>query len=159
MADITDPRGKLLLGEAVRLLVQAGATGVAITDFIQDYSAVIEATLAAPRLPPESDLKQQIKAALIEALQELAPPSRRTVAGMRKQVVVYIAGAKTSLSLRKDLLEKVEAFAGGKKPARQLITQLAHAKPADRANRSAWVEEQLQHRLLLEKVEEQVTRH
>jgi hypothetical protein len=78
MAEIKDPRGKLLLGEAVRLLVQSGATGASITDFINEYSEVIQATLAPPTEVAQLDLKEQMKDALKEVLQELAPPSRRT---------------------------------------------------------------------------------
>ncbi|MBK3780010.1 hypothetical protein G3A43_07055 [Paraburkholderia aspalathi] len=153
MAEIKDPRGKLLLGEAVRLLVQSGATGASITDFINEYSEVVQATLAPPAEVVPLDLKAQMKDALKEVLQELAPPSRRTKAGLRKQVAVYIAGAKTSLSLRKDLLESTAAVVGGEKKVRQLIHELANSKPDGHANRSAWVEEQLQHHLLLTKAE------
>lgn len=159
MADIKDPRGKLLLGEAVRLLVQSGATGVAITDFINEYSDVIKATLVDPPVQAASDLKGQVKEALKEALQEIAPPSRRTKAGLRKQVAVYVAGAKTSLSLRKDLLAKVDDAAGSAKAARQLINDFANAKPDSHPNRSAWVEERLQNHLLLAKVETRLTSH
>lgn len=88
-----------------------------------------------------------------EALQEIAPPSRRTKTGFRKQVAVYVAGAKTSLSLRKDLLARVDEAAGTPRATRQLIHEFANAKPADHPNRSAWVEEQLQNHLLPAKVE------
>lgn len=152
MADIEDPRGKHLLGEAVRLLVQSGVTGAAITDFIQDYSKVVHATLAAPLAAP-NDVKEQIKAALKEALQELAPSTGQTVAGLRRQVAVYIDGARTSMSLRKDLLESTTAALGCEKHARRLVEELANAKPAEHLNRSAWVESQLEHRLLLLKTE------
>lgn len=153
MAEIKDPRGKLLLGEAVRLLVQSGATGASITDFINEYSEVIHATLAPPPETASPDLKAQVKDALKEVLQELAPPARRTKAGLRKQVAVYIAGAKTSLSLRKDLLASTAAAVGGDKQVRQLIHEFANSKPDTHPNRSAWVEEQLQHHLLLAKAE------
>ncbi|WP_126223556.1 hypothetical protein [Burkholderia ambifaria] len=157
MAEIKDPRGKLLLGEAVRLLVQSGATGASITDFINEYSEVIHATLTAPPETTAPDLKAQMKDALKEVLQELAPPARRTQAGLRKQVAVYIAGAKTSLSLRKDLLARTAAAVGGDKQVRQLIHEFANSKPDTHANRSAWVEEQLQHHLLLTKAESALT--
>jgi hypothetical protein len=157
MAEIKDPRGKLLLGEAVRLLVQSGATGASITDFINEYSEVIHATLAAPPETTAPDLKAQMKDALKEVLQELAPPARRTQAGLRKQVAVYIAGAKTSLSLRKDLLASTAAAVGGDKQVRQLIHEFANSKPDTHPNRSAWVEEQLQHHLLLTKAESALT--
>ena len=153
MAEITDPRGKHLLGEAVRLLVQAGVTGAPITDFINGFSPVVQATLAPSAEAPQPDLKAQLKEALKEVLEELAPPSRRTKAGLRKQVAVYIAGAKTSLSLRRDLLESTAAVVGGEKKVRQLIHEFANSKPDNQANRSAWVEEQLQHHLVLAKAE------
>jgi hypothetical protein len=152
MADIKDPRGKHLLGEAVRLLVQSGVTGGAITDFINDYSDVVQSTLAATP-PAAGDLKEQMKEALKEVLQELAPPAQRGRQGLRKQVGVYINGARTSLSLRKDLLDSTAAAVGGEKQARKLVDELANTKPAELVNRSAWVESQLQHRLLLIKAE------
>lgn len=152
MADIKDPRGKHLLGEAVRLLVQSGVTGVAITDFINDYSEVVKATLAAPLVAPD-DIKERMKEALKEVLQELAPPTQRSRNGLRKQVGVYINGARTSLSLRKDLLDGTALAVGGEKQARQLVEELANSKPSEQTNRSAWVESQLQHRLLLLKAE------
>ncbi|KWA84040.1 hypothetical protein WL29_21990 [Burkholderia ubonensis] len=154
MAEIKDPRGKHLLGEAVRLLVQSGATGASITDFINEYSGVLEATLAPLSEPAQPDLKAQMKEALKEALQELAPPSQKPAGGLRKQVSVYIAGAKkTTVFVRKDLLTTAAEAVGSEKQARQLINELANSKPDDHANRSAWVEEQLQHHLLLLKAE------
>ncbi|KVP96573.1 hypothetical protein WJ96_04930 [Burkholderia ubonensis] len=154
MAEIKDPRGKHLLGEAVRLLVQSGATGAAITDFINEYSGVLEATLAPLPEPAQPDLKAQMKDALKEALLELAPPSQKPSGGLRKQVSVYIAGAKkTTVFVRKDLLATAVTAVGSEKQARRLINELANSKPADHTNRSAWVEEQLQHHLLLLKAE------
>jgi hypothetical protein len=152
MAEIKDPRGKHLLGEAVRLLVQSGVTGAAITDFINDYSDVVHATLAAPPAGT-GDLKAQMKEALMEALQELTPQPKRTREGLRKQVAVYINGARTSLSLPKDLLKSTAEVMGGEKQVRQLAEELANAKPDSESNRSAWVESQLEHRLLLLKAE------
>jgi signal transduction protein with GAF and PtsI domain len=153
MAEIRDPLGKLLLGEAVRLLVQAGAEGVAIADFICAYSEVLQRNLPERPEPAAPDLKAQIKEALKEALQEIAPPSRRTQAGMRKQVAVYVSGVKTSLSLRKDLVAKIEEATGGSKPARRLIHEFANSHPPGHSNRSAWVEEQLHKHLMLARVE------
>ena len=157
MAEIRDPRGKLLLGEAVRLLVQSGANGVAITDFINEYSNVISETLAAPVEPEHPPLKAQMKEALIEALQELSPPGKKARTGLRKQVAVYVAGVKTSLTLRRDLLVQAEQTLGSGKALRELIHQAANLKPESRANRSAWVEEQIQHHLVLQKAETTLT--
>lgn len=158
MADITDSLGKHLLGEAVRLLVQAGVSGAAITDFIREYSEVVASSLASPPASKESELRAEVKAAVKEALLELAPPSRRTAAGMRKQMSVYVAGKKTSLSLRQDLVSRVQEEVG-EKETRRLIHELANSKPKDKKNRTAWVEEHLQQHLLIQKVEAQVTRH
>jgi hypothetical protein len=152
MADIEDPRGKHLLGEAVRLLVQSGVTGAAITDFIQAYSAVVHATLAAPPTAP-SDMKAQVKEALKEALQEIAPPGKQSSTALRKQVGVLVNGARTTLSLPKDLVESAVEAIGGRKQAYQLVEELANTKPESVPVRSAWVEEQLQQRLLLMKAE------
>jgi uncharacterized protein YfaS (alpha-2-macroglobulin family) len=157
MAEIKDPRGKLLLGEAVRLLVQSGATGAAITDFIQGYSEVLHAALAPPPEPVQSDIKAQVKDALKEVLQELAPPSRRTAAGLRKQLSLYVNGAKTSVALRRDLLASTVAAVGDEKKARQLIQQFANSKPESETNRTAWIEGQLQQHLLLAKAESSIT--
>jgi hypothetical protein len=154
MAEIKDPRGKHLLGEAVRLLVQSGVTGAAISDFISEYSSVIEATFSAPPEPATPDIRAQMKEALKEALLELAPAARKNAEGRRKQVSVYIAGAKkTTVFVRRDLLENAAVLVGSEKQARQLVNELANSKPEDQVNRSAWVEEQLQHHLLLLKAE------
>lgn len=156
MAEIKDPRGKHLLGEAVRLLVQSGVTGAPIVDFINEYSEVVQSTLAALPEVTNTDIKAQVKDAMREVLLELAPPARRTQAGQRKQVAVYIAGAKTSLSLRRDLLDHMVATVGSDKKVRQLIHEFANSKPDGHANRSAWVEQQCQHHLLLTKTESAV---
>jgi len=142
----------LLLGEAVRLLVQSGAVGASITTFINEYSAVIESTLAPTAEPAQLDLKAQMKEAVIEAMHELVPV-RPSKAGPRRQFAVYIAGAKTSLSLRRELVERTVAHVGSEKQARQLINELANAKPDSQTNRTAWVEEQLQLKLLLAQAE------
>lgn len=152
MADIKDPRGKHLLGEAVRLLVQSGVTGAAIADFIQEYSAVVHATLAAPPEAP-SNLKLQMKEALKEALQEMAPQGGKSTSSLRKQVGVLVNGARTTLSLPTDLVERAVTVTGGKKQAQQLVEELANTKPDSVPVRSTWVESQLQQRLLLIKAE------
>jgi predicted DNA-binding ribbon-helix-helix protein len=159
MAEIKDPRGKLLLGEAVRLLVQSGASGAAITDFINEYSEVLHATLAPPPAAAEPDLKAQVKDALKEALAELAPPSRRTEAGSRLRIAVFIDGARTSVSLNRDLLASTVAAVGDEKKVRQLIQEFANTKPADWANRTAWVEQQLQHHSVMTKAESTLMKH
>lgn len=152
MAEIKDPRGKLLLGEAVRLLVQSGVSGVAITDFINEYSEVVQSSLVEQQAPI-SDLKAQMKEAVREVLHELAPPSRRAGAEKRKRVPVVVDGLRTSLSLHASLLSKTEDTLGTSKQARLLLNELANSKPADHPNRSAWVEEQLRHHLTLIKAE------
>jgi hypothetical protein len=152
MADIEDPRGKHLLGEAVRLLVQSGVTGAAITDFIQAYSTVVHATLAAPPAAP-NDMKAQLKEALKEALQEIAPTGKQSSSALRKQVGVLVNGARTTLSLDRNLVERAVIVAGGKKQAQQLVEELANTKPESEPVRSTWVETQLQQRLLLLKAE------
>jgi RNA 3'-terminal phosphate cyclase len=156
MAEIKDPRGKHLLGEAVRLLVQSGATGSSIVDFINEYSGVLEATLAPPSAAAQSDIKEQMKEALKEALLELAPPPRSRTES-RKRVYVSIAGSKTSLSLRKDMYEHAVSAVGGPANAQRLVQEFANSKPDDHENRSAWVDEQLQHHLLLLKAESNLT--
>ena len=156
MADIEDPRGKHLLGEAVRLLVQSGVTGAAITDFIQAYSAVVHATLAAPPVEP-SGMKEQVKAALKEALLEIAPPGKQSANSLRKQVGVLVNGARTTLSLPRDLMERATVVAGGKKQAQQLVEELANTKPDSVPVRSTWVETQLQQRLLLMSAESKLS--
>lgn len=153
MAEIKDLRGKLLLGEAVRLLVQSGATGVAITDFINQYSEVVQATLAPEPATVQPDLKAQVKDALREALEELAPPASRADTGLRKRVSVFIDGARTSVSLRKELVASTVAALGDEKKVRQLIQEYACSKPEGVANRTAWVEQQLEHHLLMVKAE------
>jgi RNA 3'-terminal phosphate cyclase len=153
MAEIKDPRGKHLLGEAVRLLVQSGATGAAIADFISDYSNILEATLAPSPADTQPDMKAQMKEALKEALLELAPPAQRTRSDLRKRVYVHVAGAKTSLSLRKDMFERTVEAVGSQAKVQELVQEFANSKPDGVVNRSAWVDEQLQHHLLLIKAE------
>jgi hypothetical protein len=158
MAEINDPRGKHLLGEAVRLLVQSGVTGAAISDFISEYTNVVATTFAAPPESAQPDLRAQLKDALKEALLELAPAARKTAEGRRKQVSVYIEGAKkTTVFVRRDLLDNAATLVGSEKQARQLVNELANSKPSEQSNRSAWVEEQLQHHLLLLKAESSLT--
>ncbi len=159
MSDLNDPRGKHLLGEAVRLLVQSGATGVAIADFIAQYTVVLKETLVAQPAPVQLELKEQVKGALLEALQELSLPSQRTAAGRRRQISVYVDQAKTSLSLSEDLLDKVTASTGSPKETRQLIHRFANSKPVEHPNRSAWVAENLEQHLLLTQVLPQLTSH
>jgi hypothetical protein len=158
MAEIKDPRGKHLLGEAVRLLVQSGVTGAAISDFISEYTNVVATTFAAPPESAQPDLRAQLKDALKEALLELAPAAHKTAEGRRKQVSVYIEGAKkTTVFVRRDLLDNAATLVGSEKQARQLVNELANSKPSEQSNRSAWVEEQLQHHLLLLKAESSLT--
>jgi hypothetical protein len=157
MADVLDPKGKHLLGEAVRLLVQAGVTGSAIADFIAEYSGVVATTLAAAPPEPATDLKTAVKEAIVEVLAELPPPSgRRLKAGARTRTTVQIGGVKTSVALRRDLLEKIQTSVGDSRKVKQLIQDFANSTPAENKNRSAWVEEKLEQHLILLKVEASV---
>ena len=158
MADIKDPLGKHLLGEAIRLLVQAGVSGGAIADFVREYSEVIATSLKTAPLSSEQEHRAELKDALKEALLEMAPPSRKTAEGMRKQVCIYVAGKRTSACLRQDLLTSVQT-AVGEEETRKLIHEFANNKPADRKNRTAWVEERLEQHLLIHKVEVRGTKH
>ncbi len=47
----------------------------------------------------------------------------------------------------------------GPKEARKLINQFANDKPTDQPNRTAWVEQQLEHQLLMAKVETRLVSH
>lgn len=151
MAEIRDTRGKHLLGEAVRLLVQSGATGAAITDFINEYSTVVAATLAAQE--PVSDLKAQVKDALKEALQEMTPTAATRQRGKRgvarKQVNVLVEGVRTTLYLDQELWTKVTHQLGNPRERQKLVAEIAAQKPPEHPNRSAWVSEMLAQRLVL----------
>lgn len=133
-------------------------SGSAITDFVHEYSEVVATALDAPPVGPASELHNEVKAAVTEALLEIAPPSRRTTAGLRKKMSVSVTGKRTSLCLRQDLVARAQA-AVGKEETRKLIHEFANNKPADRKNRTAWVEERLEQHLLIHKVEVRGTKH
>lgn len=67
------------------------------------------------------------------------------MARVKKNVVVK--GMKTSVKLRADLYDRFVAKAGSS--VDKLLQGFANDAPADHPNRSAWVEEQITHHLVL----------
>lgn len=152
MADITDPRGKFLLGEAVRLLVQSGVGGVAVADFITEYSKVLHTTLAAPEPTKPVSLKDELKSALAELLNEQLPAIKSVARSNKAKFIVLINGTRTSLSIPTELL----LLSKQSMPAAEvkaLIQELAESKPEAHPNRSAWVSSQLEQHLVLLRAE------
>lgn len=152
--DLTDPKARLLMGEAVRLLTQSDVTGVAIAEFVLGFAPILNQALATPATSTAAT-REDLKAAVKEALQEVVIPasdshSRRGKKSPRKSVPVRLSdGKRTSLWLDTSLVERLSVNLGSASQMRQMLSELADSAPVEGTSKSAWVENELAKRLIL----------
>lgn len=129
-----------IVGAALKGIVEAGADDEFVGAFAARHREKVAQQLGMSATPRSEapDLLAIVGDAVRAALAD-AGLVKRTAQSRR--VYVTVAGRRTSLTLGRDLLARLEQ-AKGSEEARLLVQQLANGAPST-PNRSGWVEERL----------------
>lgn len=161
-----DPRLAELTGEAIKLMVEAGASASVVGHFAIHYPALVASKLEPLPAPQELDLEAIIRATVQTVLgTRVAPHADKTSAGEpasttrrrgprdaeRVKINVTAQGKRTSVKVRTALLEQLRAVPDGPAPD-ELIQSFIDQAPVGHPNRSAWVEEQATQFLVLQRM-------
>lgn len=135
----------ILVGEAIKGLVDSGASAESIGVFAADFRNKAAIVLGLEASHPEApDIQEVVKDAVSQVLEEAGLLKRLAKSPEPvKRFMVLVAGKRTSVSLSSAAAEKLITAKGSRKAANQLLTQLANSTPADVANRSKWIEERV----------------
>lgn len=158
-----DPRLAALTGEAIKLMADAGASAEVLGHFAVHYPAIVAAKLEPLPPAPLQDIPAIVRATVEELLSsglgtQLLKGSpaddrargERGVPRVKKNV--QVGGKRTTIKVRSTLYDKVLEIQPAE-AADKLIQTFANAAPADHPNRSAFVEEQLTHFMVMSKVQ------
>lgn len=139
-----------IVGEALKALVDSGASPEFLGRFDATYRSRFAAHLNVPTEPPP-DLKATITEAVSLAVQQVFADQADRGPGRdeRVRLQVVCAGKRTSVSVRKSRVDKVVEALGSKQDSLRTIRELAAAAPAELDNRSAWLEAQIDRYLQL----------
>lgn len=143
---------ELILGDAVRLLVESGASASIVGPFALKFGAKVAQRLAVPEaLPPPSlinqpDIQSLIRATVDDAVAKTLLGTQQLIESDSKKVRMKVGkkGAVTTVTLPQSVLTKSIEHWGGKRPANAAIRQLYELVPSSVGNKSRWVTSELQ---------------
>lgn len=160
-----DPRIAALVGEAIKLMAEGGASAEALGHVAVNFPAVVAARLEPlPPPQPQLDIETIVRVTVDQVLgrglsganganssEEEAAQTRggRGIARIKKNVTVH--GKKTSIKVPEMLYRQLEEQAG--QETDRLLQEYAAEAPEGFPNRSAWVERQMTHYLVLAEVQ------
>lgn len=139
---------ELILGDALRLLVESGASASVVGPFALKFGAKVAQRLAVPDQPASQDIRQidlqsSIQVAVDAAVSKTL--SLHLYATGTKSVRLKV-GAKetlTTVSLPENLINKAIAYWGDKRVANAKIRELFERAPDDAVVKSRWLAEEL----------------
>lgn len=147
-----------IVGEAIKALVEAGASA----QFIGSFSIVARQRfgqhLGAPAEQPP-DLKAVISEAVTQAVQKALGASQPDPGEERLRMQVVCAGKRTSVTLRKNKVEQLIGAVGSRESSMRVIRELAGAASDPVENRSLWLEGQIDAWLQLQAQPQSGPRH
>jgi len=135
-----------LIGEALKLLAEKEAPAHVLGAFAAEYPQKVRAVLgAAPGLDEPLDLEQAILSAMKRFVEEghLQPAGIGQERGIER-TYVQIGGQRTSISVRKPVMDRLAGHMGSASAARKKVREIASQAPANvPGTRSEWVERQI----------------
>lgn len=151
-----------LIGEAVRLLSEIGAPVDVLGAFAARYPAMVQKTLGgrvhavsqkAPVVDRDAaavDLEAVVHSMMTKVIKEsgLIDKTASQKPG-RVTINVLCGGRRTSVKVRASLIDQMNAVTGSLEDSQKIIKEIAGSAPEDAENRSAYVNEQIKHYLLL----------
>lgn len=147
-----DPRVDELIGEAIRLMAEGGASAKSLAQFSVRFRPIVEKQLEPLPRAPAQDLEEMIRAAVHDEFVQLFGVGSTSASGIKPRAKgpngkkwvrknVQLADKRTSLSLSAELYGRLEERAPGE--AQKLVAKFANEAPADHPNRSDYVEERV----------------
>ncbi len=140
-----------ILGEAIKALVESGASAAFIGGFSSTHGARFAKHLQIPVESPP-DLKAVITEAVQQAL-SASPALSVSMENGKKELVrlqVLVNGRRTSVSVRKSRVEQVIQLAGTRQEGHRIVRDLAGRAPDGLKNRSGWLDSQIEAYLQLQ---------
>ncbi len=141
---------ELIVGDAISIMMQSGVSSEVIGPFAVKFPAKVAQRLATPE--PETQPPQDIQALIDKAVKAEVARIMGASAQLRSlvqnssakvKVKVGPAQAKTSVLLPKILVDQAAQQMGSIRRGNELIRQIDEQRPADVANRSRWLTEEL----------------
>jgi 3-oxoacyl-(acyl-carrier-protein) synthase len=144
MADEIDLRKiNAIVGAAIKAVVESGADDEFVGAFAATHRAKVARILEHPEeaLQGPTDLLALVTQAVAQALGEAGIGSNRRAPA--KRINVVIAGRRTSVTLSREILDRLIEAKGSQSQANNFVQELASNLPADVPNRSRWIEERV----------------
>jgi len=138
---------ELILGDAIQLLVESGASASITGPFALKFPAKVAQRLAVGEKPaPEQPLDQfevqeLIEKAIQDAVQKTLAAAQKLAEPTPKKVRFKVGakGAETSVTLPESMITRSIEFWGGKRAANAAIRKIYGARPTDVNNKSQWL--------------------
>ena len=150
----TDPnliQTHALIGEAMKALVEIGASAEVLGAFALSYPVKVEKLMARPPAVEDvPDLQAIITKSVKQAMQDAGMVPRKAPPKVR--VYVLVDGKRTSVLIAQPVLQQLQEVKGADL-AREVVQQLVEQAPEDIENRSAWLGQKIKGYLLLSQVQ------
>jgi len=139
---------ELILGDAVRLLVESGASASVVGPFALKFGAKVAQRLAVPDRPvqvqkSDQDLQTVIQTAVDAAVTKTLAMQLQTVGSKSVRLKVGPKNAETTVSLPQILVNKAVEHWGDKRAANAQIRAIFDRAPPDAKIKSRWLSEEL----------------
>lgn len=140
-----------IVGEALKALVEIGVAPDQVGAFAISYPP--RAAVLLGQGTPESevvDLEELIHRSVVKAMRAANTVLEKATSDAPKtRINVVVQGKRTSVTIRKSMVEAATEARGSQVKGKALIQDLAATAPVDVVNRSAWTEEALHSHLVL----------
>lgn len=150
---------ELILGDAIQLLVESGASASITGPFALKFPAKVAQRLAVGEKPPpdqpldQFEVQELIEKAIKDAVQKTLEAAQKLAEPTPKKVRFKVGpkNAETSVTLPEDMITRSIEFWGGKRAANAAIRKIYSARPENLNNKSQWLTGELQKILSLQR--------
>lgn len=132
-----------IVGAAIKALAESGADDEFVGAFAATHRAKVARILGQPEEALQSpDLLALVTQAVSQALGD-AGIGKNRAKQPAKRINVVIAGRRTSVTLSREILDRLIEAKGSQSQANDFVQELAGSLPAEVTNRSGWIEERV----------------
>lgn len=143
---------ELILGDAIQLLVESGASASVTGPFALKFPAKVAQRLAVGEKPPPEQpvnqfaVQELIERAIQETVQKAFEAAQKLPEPTPKKVRFKVGpkGAETSVTLPEVMITRSTEFWGGKRAANAAIRKIYEVRPENVNNKSQWLTSELQ---------------
>ena len=150
----------LIVGEAIKVLVETGADAQVVGKFSMEFPARAATAMSTTTTSPELQIEQIIAATVQRTIEAMGHSAQRIRKGATiKRINVTVGGKRTSVSVSNTALDDVVRIKGSTAGARALMQQFMDAAPPGTPSKSEWVDSQLLNFVLLNSAAAQGKQH